>query len=340
MAYNFVRANSDYLRSDSVGAAAKPVTISAWFRRTEVTGIQAGVYLGDPTQATTRIALGRTSATLRLMDRGGTAAVNADGAANGLPASGTWYHAAGAYLSATSRTPHLNGSAGSTITTDCGAQVPYTRTSIGRMDQSSFQDAFDGDIAEVAIWDVILSGADLAALAAGDSPLSLATAPVRYWRLKEDGDLTCLVSGQVLTVSGATWTSDHPVVDDPPDTTPPTVDSVSPLDTATGVAVDTVVTATFDEAMDPATIDDTVFTLTPSGGSPVAASVAASVGDTVFTLTPSADLEHDTVYDAEIGTGAEDVAGNALAAPEAWSFTTEEAPPSVGGAGMMMMGVG
>ena len=47
-----------------------------------------------------------------------------------------------------------------------------------------------------------------------------------------------------------------------------------PLADATGVPVDAVVTATFNEMMDPLTLDAVAFTLTPAGGSPIAATVA------------------------------------------------------------------
>lgn len=115
----------------------------------------------------------------------------------------------------------------------------------------------------------------------------------------------------------------------PADTDPPGVSSVTPVAAATDVAIATTVAVTFDEAMDPATMTEAVFTLTPSGGAAVASSIAASVGNTVFTLTPDAALANATVYDAAISTAAEDAAGNALALAYGWSFTTvaAEVPP-------------
>jgi hypothetical protein len=170
MARNFVAASSQFMRAASAPLTAKPVTIAAWFRRTAVTGIQAGVYIGDATGNTTRLGLGRTSATMRLMDRGATAAVAADHTSNGLPAVGVWYHGAGVYSSATSRTPYFNGAAGTNNTTNAGAQTSFTRVSVGRMDQSSVQDNFDGDIAEVGVWNVALTASEIASLARGVPP--------------------------------------------------------------------------------------------------------------------------------------------------------------------------
>ncbi len=114
------------------------------------------------------------------------------------------------------------------------------------------------------------------------------------------------------------------------DTTAPTVSSSSPADLDTGVAVNANIAASFSEAMDPATIDATTFTLT-QGGTPVPGAVTY-VG-TVATFNPTSNLTGGLVYDATITTGAKDLAGNA-AVLNTWSFTTGPGPdttaPTVG----------
>ncbi|MGA8501551.1 MAG: Ig-like domain-containing protein, partial [Candidatus Sulfotelmatobacter sp.] len=82
----------------------------------------------------------------------------------------------------------------------------------------------------------------------------------------------------------------------------------------------TVVTATFSEAMNPATISATTFTLTGPGTTAVAGAV--SYAGSTATFTPSSALALNTVYTATITTGAQDPSGNALAANFVWSFTT------------------
>ena len=104
-----------------------------------------------------------------------------------------------------------------------------------------------------------------------------------------------------------------------PDTTAPTVSSTLPADTATGVAINQNITVTFSEAMDPATINSTTFTLM-QGATPVPG-VVTYVG-TVATFNPTTDLAANTVVTATITTDAKDLAGNALAANKTWSFTT------------------
>jgi hypothetical protein len=111
---------------------------------------------------------------------------------------------------------------------------------------------------------------------------------------------------------------------------PPTVISVTPPNLATGVCPNTVVTATFSEAMNPTTINSTTFTLTGPGTTAVVGVVSYALSTATF--TPSSPLALNTPYTATITTGAQDPSGNALAANFAWSFTTSTtscAPPTV-----------
>jgi hypothetical protein len=105
------------------------------------------------------------------------------------------------------------------------------------------------------------------------------------------------------------------------DTVAPTVTATSPVDGATGVAVGSAETATFSEPMDPATLTGSTFTLSGPGGA-VPASVGWNAGTATATLTPDSPLTTGAVYVAAVTTGATDVAGNPLAAPVSWSFTT------------------
>jgi hypothetical protein len=75
--------------------------------------------------------------------------------------------------------------------------------------------------------------------------------------------------------------------------------------------------------MDPATINAATFTL-QQGTTPV--SGAVSYAGTTATFTPAAALAANTLYSASISTGAQGLAGNALAKSVVWSFTTGAAP--------------
>ena len=99
----------------------------------------------------------------------------------------------------------------------------------------------------------------------------------------------------------------------------PTVSFTDPANGATGVALNQAIAATFDEAMDPATINGSTFIL-KKGSQPVSGTV--TYAGVTATFKPTLALAPNTVYTATITTGAKDVAGNALASDFVWSFTT------------------
>ncbi len=105
------------------------------------------------------------------------------------------------------------------------------------------------------------------------------------------------------------------------DTVAPTVAPVTPVDLATGVATNTAVKAVFNEGMNPLTITGTTFTLSSAGGA-VAGTVSLGPLNKNVTFKPNANLAVGTPYTATITTGATDLAGNALATPAVWTFTT------------------
>ena len=111
------------------------------------------------------------------------------------------------------------------------------------------------------------------------------------------------------------------------DITAPTVTAMTPANGASDVAIGTVVTATFSEALDPATVTGQTFELRDGTNTVVAASVSYAAATQTATLTPSAPLATLSTYTATLKGGAtdprvKDVAGNALAGDVSWSFTT------------------
>jgi serine protease AprX len=108
------------------------------------------------------------------------------------------------------------------------------------------------------------------------------------------------------------------------DTTPPTVTSVSPPDGASGVGPAANVSVTFSEPMNHAATQ-AAFSL----DSTAVDGTSFSWNGNTMTYNPPADLAPNTAYTATIGTGATDSAGNPLAAPQVWSFTTGPALTTV-----------
>lgn len=118
-----------------------------------------------------------------------------------------------------------------------------------------------------------------------------------------------------------------------PAPTAPTVISTVPINLATGVPINQALSATFSVAMNPATIDAATFTLTGPGTTAVTGVVTYVAAGSIATFTPAAPLAPSTPYTATITTGAENLAGTALASNYVWTFTTAAsiiaAPPTV-----------
>lgn len=103
----------------------------------------------------------------------------------------------------------------------------------------------------------------------------------------------------------------------------PKVISTSPSDTATGVGLTTKVDATFNEVMDPSTINTVTFTV--QQGTTGIAGVVTYTGSTA-TFSPTANLAPNTSYTGTIVAGVKDPAGNAMIANYVWSFKTGAGP--------------
>jgi hypothetical protein len=151
---------------------------------------------------------------------------------------------------------------------------------------------------------------------------SACTSPTSYGSLSEGPHtftVAATANGQTdSTPASRAWTIDI---------TAPTVLSTTPADGATNIAAGTTVTATFSEAMAPATVTSTNFTLadTSNGGSSVPATVAYNATTHVATLTPSAALAAQHTFTATVkggSSGVADAVGNAMTSDDSWSFTT------------------
>lgn len=141
--------------------------------------------------------------------------------------------------------------------------------------------------------------------------------------------LTTLVTICVLASLAACSSGDTKVVTVPAaDSTPPLVLITAPVSGATNVALNSAMSATFSEAINPATITSDTFSV-----SGVPGTITLSGDIRSATYTPSAALAPNTGYTATLTTGAQDTSGNGLGSNFSWSFTTGAAldttPPQV-----------
>lgn len=142
--------------------------------------------------------------------------------------------------------------------------------------------------------------------------------------------LTLLMVGVFMSGCGTTFSEDQPTNTN---ITVSTVSSTTPVDLATGVAINGIITANFSGGMDSATITNTTFSLTQ--GTMAVPCDVTYVGF-VATLKPKNNLTSNTTYNVKITTGVKDLAGNALSVDKTWSFTTG----TVAAAGPAMVNLG
>ncbi len=123
-------------------------------------------------------------------------------------------------------------------------------------------------------------------------------------------------AGALALASNFTWTFTTAA-----NSAPPMVLSTAPLTSALEVSISKRPTATFDKAMDPATLNSSTFTL-KQGTTPVSGTVTLDGLTNTARFTPSAPLALSTLYTATITTGVKDTGHTAMLADYVWSFTT------------------
>lgn len=207
-----LNGSSDYLSSATTPVTDYPLTLAAWGRPHNVTVNMTAIAVEDG-------SIGKPFVRLQLFGAGGdtlraqvhSTTSQAQSATTDTYSANTWHHFGGVFPSTTSRTAYLDGVAGAEDTTNISI-TNIDNINVGRLqfDGTPIQH-FDGDLAEVAIWDVALSGAEMASLAQGISPKYIRPQSlVAYWPLYGLSSPEVDFSGgdYGLTVTGAT-ASDH-----------------------------------------------------------------------------------------------------------------------------------
>jgi hypothetical protein len=203
MAYEFNGTNQ--YTSCTAPMTGEPMTIAAWMFVTSTVGIRRLVTLGDNTGSHRRGFL-LNSGNFQLADVGSSGAI---AAAFGTISQNVWFHGAGVFRTATSRTPYVNGVAGSTTTNNRGTQTAPNEFNIAAGYASGVIGAFfQGRFAEVGVWNVELTLAEIASLTTGMScdkvrPQSL----VFYAPLARD--LIDVRGGLVITNNNTATVANH-----------------------------------------------------------------------------------------------------------------------------------
>jgi hypothetical protein len=174
MAYDFNGSNQS-ATSTSAPVTAEPLTIAAWFKsdvnnaRAVIVSIadtngssagdqpflalvEDGTKAGDPICATS-------------FNRNG----NADEATSTSGFTvGTWHHGCAVFTSLSSRTVYLDGGSSATNTSTLPSRLQTVdKTALGCLGRSTNAAFYNGQVAEVGIWNVALTAAEIASLADG-----------------------------------------------------------------------------------------------------------------------------------------------------------------------------
>lgn len=130
---------------------------------------------------------------------------------------------------------------------------------------------------------------------------------------------TATISNGVQNLSGVSMVSDYVWTFTTGVSIAPFVVFTDPFHNATNVSLNKIIKATFSEVMNPATLNNSTFTLM---NGPILVPGTFSFTGAMVSFTPTVALLQNTTYTATITTGAENPAGEGLAADYLWNFTT------------------
>lgn len=208
---SFVRASSQSLdATGSVLVSALPMTISIWFRPSNLTDLQNLVIVNNSSLTDTGCYIvyraDQAGKPLGAVNRHADTSFGEADLNSGF-SSGVWAHCAGVFSSASSRSVFVNGSKATNTTS---STPPTAMQSIHVGHYATAVSYCDGQLAELGIWNVALTDDEITALARGLSPLRVRpSALVNYYPLIGNGTENG-AKGSPLSNTGTTHADTHP----------------------------------------------------------------------------------------------------------------------------------
>lgn len=131
----------------------------------------------------------------------------------GLVSANTWHHAAGVFTSDSSRSAFIDGGNKATNSDSRTAVSDIDGVNIGGLEFPGAQQELDGRLAEVGIWNVALTDAEIAILGDGYSPLLIRPQSLVFYLPFVGGSTVELIAGTSFTTNGTpTKGVDHPPI--------------------------------------------------------------------------------------------------------------------------------
>jgi hypothetical protein len=218
VARSFKNLSSSYLQVESPVVTDYPFTMSCWFNVSNITANHALMWIGDkdvPDYWTLLGAWGNlvgdpVIAFSHDYSPPGTPAQKAE-TSTGFSAN-KWYHACGIWGGVSNRTVYLDGGGKVTDTDTVGAMTGHDRTAIGAARDSSPGAYTDGKIAEAAIWNAVLTDAEVIRLAAGYSPSLIRPQNLKFYMPLDDNKDRDIIGRLKLMPYGSVGLSNHPYI--------------------------------------------------------------------------------------------------------------------------------
>ena len=210
MSYEF-NGTTQYLQNTSTPITAPPFTISAWMNTDRIDGGSQTVMaiMNDGSAGDWFRFYGYSGGTIFIiMDARDSTAVFA--ATTTQFSADTWHHVAGQNSSTTARAAWLDGG-GKGTNSELRTPDGINAMSIGRMGDSTPGGYFDGEIAEVGLWNIALTDAEILLLSKGFSPLFVRPQNlVCYWPLIRNAN--DIVGGYNMTAYNTPTITPHPKI--------------------------------------------------------------------------------------------------------------------------------
>jgi hypothetical protein len=204
MAYDFVAASTQYLSTTTTPVTGTPLTLACWFYK----DLSLNTRLVDLVDTTNGSSF-QIRANIGSAVSARVGALAADQSAVGTQVLDQWRHAAGVFTSSTSRTAYVDGTAGTANTANVTpSDADFIMIGAGNSTTSPLT-PHDGRIADVGIWNVALTAAEISALAKGAAcnlvrPQSLVFYAPLIRNLQDVRD------GRTITNTNAATVANHP----------------------------------------------------------------------------------------------------------------------------------